>query len=241
MDEFYSEEQRVFGSLKQAGFSPRVVFDIGSSDGGWSLAASEVFPEAMFHLFEPLIDFKEVYRKTVTAILAMRPNFSLHKIALGATNGPTSIFSDTLGHGASLLARTTSEYLPESFPIEVRRLDSLTRDLSLPIPDVLKIDVQGFELFVLEGAGEVLNEVKVIQVEGWLDRGYGPATPLFHELKTCLNERGFVLFELVDFHYFGDHHLYALDSYFARRDVLNQFGPYLAKTRGHFIEMLPQV
>jgi FkbM family methyltransferase len=224
MAEFYQEELSIFQNLKQAGFRPTLIFDVGASHGGWSFYVSNVFSEARFHLFEPLIDFKPYYEENTTRILQQRPKFVLHKVALGVSEGPTQIFSDAAGYGASTLAKTTSEYLPESFTIEVKRLDNLVTTLQLPGPDLIKMDVQGSELLVLEGSGDFLNDIKIIQLEGWFDRGYGPSTPLLHEIKSYLNAKGFALFEFGAPYYTATHELYSIDVFFASKEVLDQLG-----------------
>ena len=68
-------------------------------------------------------------------------------------------------------------------------LDSLQEDLG-PI-DFLKIDVQGGELAVIEGATEVLKGVSVVEVEVEFVELY-QAQPLFADVDAALRARGFV-------------------------------------------------
>jgi FkbM family methyltransferase len=222
MAEFYREEVNVFRKLKEAGFSPKTIFDVGASDGGWSFYVSEVFPEATFHLFEPLIDHKQFYRDNTARILTQRPQFSLHKFALGEMDGEDRMFSDESGYSASLLPMSPDEYFPETIKVSLKRLDSFVMSQQVEPPALLKMDVQGAELAILKGAGELLDKIEVIQAECWLVRSYGATTPLLHEVKSYLDERGFALFEVRNFFFSEIHELYALDAFFARKVMLEK-------------------
>ena len=61
--------------------------------------------------------------------------------------------------------------------------------------DILKIDTQGWELPVLQGAGEVLKKTKVVLTEWQFDDVYGTPPPL-HELDKILGDAGFRLWDI---------------------------------------------
>jgi hypothetical protein len=62
-------------------------------------------------------------------------------------------------------------------------------------PELLKIDVQGYELWVLKGAAESLQGIKVVLLEiNVLDIYTG--VPLFHEVVSWLRERGWVAYDI---------------------------------------------
>ena len=54
MREFASAERLLFSDLVARGYSPKVVYDIGASNGYWSEIIATVFTGARFELFEPL-------------------------------------------------------------------------------------------------------------------------------------------------------------------------------------------
>lgn len=68
------------------------------------------------------------------------------------------------------------------------RLDSLTTSANL-----LKLDVQGFELEVLEGAKGILDTTEVIPTE--LSLYNFQQNPLIHEVVAYLVEHGFRIFD----------------------------------------------
>jgi FkbM family methyltransferase len=221
--EIYHHEKLIFSHFKALGFDPRTIFDIGSAVGGWSGTIVGVFPSAQFHLFEPLADLKPSYKHGCDRFLGTYPNFSLHKIALGDRDGTVTIYSDSPGVSASVLPTSCNAYLPEKETVPIARLLRYADDHDVPRPDLVKIDVQGGEMLVLKGAGELLDTVQVLQAETWLSREYGPDTPLFHELLEFLENRGLQLFELGDRFYTDAHRLYAMDAFFLRSELLTKW------------------
>jgi len=225
---FYFEERKILGALRAAGFAPKSIYDVGSSHSGWSRDVSGVFPDAQFFLFEPLVDFKPLYKAYTASILDKYPNFRLFKIVLGERDCERAIYSDAQGFGASILPDGLTAWCPEKYDVIERRLESIIAEHSLPLPDVIKMDVQGAELEVLKGAGEALRKVQFIQAELWFRRGYGPRNPLFHEVLEFLNGYNFALIEIGG-PFFENRELTACEGYFVRRDVLAKLANRLPK------------
>jgi FkbM family methyltransferase len=219
---YFWHEINLFQAFKTAGFEPRVFFDVGSSNSGWSFQMAEIFPAARFHLFEPLVDYKAFYRENTATILKERPDFGIHKVAVGDVDGTTKMGVDESGYSASTLATKTNETFTELVEVPIRRLDTFAFEQNLPRPEVLKIDVQGGELGVLIGAGSLLDTIQLIQAEVWLMRRYGSQTPLLHEIVEYLTAKNFLLVAFGGSYYGDLHELYATDAFFAHADLLNR-------------------
>ena len=71
--------------------------------------------------------------------------------------------------------------------IEVPRLglDEYISVHGIPAPHVIKIDTQGGEEAILRGAPRSLESAGLLILETWLDRCYGPQTPLLGESSNC--------------------------------------------------------
>ena len=87
----------------------------------------------------------------------------------------------------------------EAFPVEIfpqTTLDTTIRDsYAGRAPDLLKLDVQGFELQVLKGCEASLGGIRAILTEiSLLD--LHADVPLLHELTGWLGERGFVAYDI---------------------------------------------
>lgn len=108
--------------------------------------------------FEPVPENIECFRRNVTA-----QNVTLHEMALGRAPGRVSIVNHNVNSGCWRAAEGDS--------IELRTLDSF--GLS---PDLIKIDVEGFEGEVLLGAKETLarsSPVVVFEDNGLGEKFYG--------------------------------------------------------------------
>jgi len=225
----YLRETKLFLAFKDAGFEPRVFFEIGSSNSAWSYQMAEIFPGARFHLFEPLLDHKAYYREGTEGVLRAHPDFRIHKVAAGDIDGTTKMGVDASGCGASTLVTETNETFTEIIEVPIRRLDSLVFEQDLPRPEVLKIDVQGGELGVLIGAGSLLDTVQLIQAEAWFMRGYWNQTPLLQEIMEYLSAKGFLFVAFGSCFYSDLHELSHADAFFARTDLLRRCAAALPK------------
>jgi FkbM family methyltransferase len=219
---YYQLEGSILRSFRDAGFRPGVIFDIGSSHSGWSYAISGIFPDAEFHLFEPLLDLKDFYRENTRRVLEARPDFVLHKVALGAKDGEIKMISDKSGYGASTLTGWRYGNFNEVHKVPMYRLDTLRKERKLPLPDLIKMDVQGGELNVLHGAGQSLKRLQYLQLEVWLKRFYRHRTPLLQETGDYLKKKHFRLIEFGERFYGRLHELYSVDAFFARVDLLRR-------------------
>jgi len=76
--------------------------------------------------------------------------------------------------------------------IDCTRYDVLHRDGLVPQPDVIKIDVQGYEYQVLNGFGALLKDCLAIELEGHFYELYEDQC-LIGDLVTFLKKFGFVL------------------------------------------------
>jgi FkbM family methyltransferase len=216
---FAQRDREILGLLKRLEFRPRTIFDIGASNGWWSALIAQVFSDAHYHLFEPLIDHIPEYRAAITTQLRKFPNFTLHKVALGGHSGET-----TMSVFPNPLASTTLPIkgLPDvrQIPVPTRALDQLAREMKVPAPDIMKIDVQGAELDILMGARQMLPEVSVILAECWLWRGYDHHTPTLMELAHWVSGFGFCLWDFGDPYRDPDGVLTTIDCFFLNRNLM---------------------
>ena len=145
------------------------ILDIGANRGQFATFARARFPTARLYCFEPLAAAAEKLR-TVTS---GDDRVSILPLALGAGSTQSRrLLVPPEDDSSSLLAATALQR--ELFPgtaaddgvtVAVERLDAVLRAEDLPPPTLMKIDVQGFELEVLEGATGLLGGVHDVAVE----------------------------------------------------------------------------
>ena len=173
---------------RAGGVDVRQVVDVGASNGKWTRECLAVFPDARYLLVEPL----PAHRAALEALRAKHPNVDFWQGGLGCTPGGFEL----LVHGdqSSFLK---SESFPDQRPqrVEVRTLDSFLGGPLLSPPDLIKADVQGFELEVLRGAKQCLDTAKLLLLEVSYRRIYENLT-LAHEVIAYVGGAGFRIYDI---------------------------------------------
>ena len=147
------DHSRFLGRLKSNGVTFDVIYDIGSNIGFWATEIQKTFPAANFQCFEPLIGKNPELDSD--ARYSKLDNFQLHPVALSNYTGkiPLKVL-DNKGVGSSILV-TESDYRKKGLRIvdvDVVELDKFVEINGLPKPEFIKLDTQGSELKILEGA-----------------------------------------------------------------------------------------
>jgi len=177
---------------RQAGIS--VIYDIGANIGTWSLLAKSLIPNARIHAFEPLARHQAEFLHTFTGI----EDVTLHPIAVGSDNATETFHVTDFSDASSLLRPNEASWSKfgvrevQQFPLPVVRLDDYRRDRQLPRPDLIKLDIQGFELKALRGAPECLMSAKAVITEvSFIE--YYESQCLFHDLVAHLARFGLLM------------------------------------------------
>ena len=142
----------------------RVVFDVGANIGDWTAMALAINGTARYHCFEPS---EAAYRRLASR--GLPPNVRLNPFGLGAANESRSMFDFAeAGRVNSLYSRIGTDSAPlREERVAIRVLDDYCRDEGVAAIDFVKIDVEGHELAVLQGASGMLGagRVGVVQFE----------------------------------------------------------------------------
>ena len=171
------------------------IVDVGANRGQFALIARKIFPRAKIISFEPLEEPAEIFRK----VFCNDPEVTLHACAIGKAQMTTAIHVTKDDDSSSLLpiTKTQSGLFPGAAEKETRRvmvypLSQLLDPASIPPASLLKIDVQGYELDVLQGSEDILQKFSHIYVEcSFLELYEGQA--LAHQIIAWLGQRNFIL------------------------------------------------
>jgi len=217
-------DRQLIQDLRAHGFTARVIYDIGAACGGWTRAVMQACPDAEYHLFEPLANHREDYRRELGELAgadaAHAGTVRLHAVALGETNETVHMAMTDDGVGSSVHRVASVASQPVAVPLV--RLDDYAAKHALAKPDIVKMDVQASEDAILRGMGDLVDHAQVLIIETWLRRCYGPKTPLLTELVATLRERGFTFVRVIDEYYNDLHELLAMDAVFVRRELLER-------------------
>lgn len=170
--------------LRKLGFEPMTVIDVGVAFGTPELY--ETFPSAKHLLVEPLVEYEPVMQR-----ICGQYDAEYVLAAAGAENSIMRLGVSQEPEASSLL---TADIEASTRVVQVVRLDDLCAERRLPAPYLIKVDVQGAELLVLDGATTILQETEAIILEVSLFSFFG--VPEFAEVIAYMRERGFVAYDL---------------------------------------------
>lgn len=84
--------------MKDQGFDPRIVIDVGAAHGDWTRSCQRIFPDARFIMVEPLPDYEEEL-----AALATHEQIRYMKTAAGRSEGELQLLVPADPGGSSFL------------------------------------------------------------------------------------------------------------------------------------------
>jgi FkbM family methyltransferase len=169
----------------------RSVADIGASDGRWTRECMTVYPTATYTLIDPLMENEASLR----AFCSERPQCRYWLGALGKEEGRLSLYV----HGDQSSAYLSKEYGRHPREIRMSTLDTLLAEGHLESPpDMIKLDVQGYELDVLRGAEKSLSTASLVLAELSFQPIY-QAQPLADELICFLSQKKFKILDICSY------------------------------------------
>jgi FkbM family methyltransferase len=152
-----------------------VVFDVGANHGDWTDCALRINPSAAYHCFEPVAaTFESLSRRRYP------PNVKLHPFALGASDEERTIYADEASDAVNSLYQRTgigaAHHHRPAGTVRITTLDAFCSREGIERVDFVKIDVEGHEVSVLEGAQRMLaaGTIRLIQFEyggAYIDAG----------------------------------------------------------------------
>jgi FkbM family methyltransferase len=184
-------------------FNCDYIVDVGANRGQFALIARKVFPRAKIHSFEPLEEPAQIFKK----IFGNDPNVIFYPYAIGREKTTSTIHVTKDDDSSSMLpiTKTQSSLFPGATEKETRQVTILPLSQALgntPIPpaSLLKIDVQGFELDVLQGCEDILNRFSHLYIEcSFIELYEGQA--LAHQIIAWLEQRSFILVGVYNLYY----------------------------------------
>ena len=152
--------------------SAKVFIDVGANVGFFSLVAATVNPQLTLIAFEP----NPSMFATLSANKRINDlsNLRVEPMAVSNVEGEAQLFLSPSDMSASLVPDFQKDLNPSPTSVSVRTttLDSYVQQVGLQAPMVLKIDAEGHEKAVLQGAQRTISNLKpdlVIEVLGDFD------------------------------------------------------------------------
>lgn len=170
-----------------------VMIDCGAHDGKDSVELTGVL-KGTIHCFEPVNNLYERLKQRTKKY----PGIFTYQIALSDKNGVEEFFlsegesdaSSSLLPPLSHLKDHPETLFREKVIVETLTLDAWAAKNGIDHVDLLWLDMQGFEMNMLQAGKQILNTVKVIHTEVSTRETY-KGVALYTEYKSFLKSEGF--------------------------------------------------
>jgi FkbM family methyltransferase len=201
---------------------PKYLCDIGANAGNWTYVLSQMNP-ALEHVvfFEP----QSQYQEKLQSLSLPRVTKVVYPCGLGEKAEKLLIKGGTAS--ASFLdSEQQNKYFPASIAqdqeeVEIKILDEIYARHDLPIPDVIKLDVQGFELQVLKGSINLLKKSKYLVIELSFRQFYREQPYLWEMLKILEDNKYIMVSKGFEWRYQENRsEILQMDAIFKNTDVI---------------------
>jgi FkbM family methyltransferase len=189
---------RKIGVIKELGYNPSSILDIGAYKGLWTRKMKKLYPESKYYLFEAnsyseLDMLKEdinniIYQNTVLNDKVEEIEWYENKFT-----------GDSFCKEKSVLYMETKPIKRETIDLDtiIKRDDILKDDGNI----FVKIDCQGAEIPILKGMNSILKRTDFIVLEIPLFGQYNENVPSFLEHIQFMDSIGFIIYDILEEHY----------------------------------------
>ena len=190
--------------LREKGYIPDIIFDIGAHHGKWTIESLKIYPLARYILIEP-IDYSELnkFRKI--------SNIWVFNNILNDSNKEVEWYE--MRNTGDSMFREKSKHFENCKTIkrDTITLNSLLKDRNGIIENckkiLIKIDCQGAEIPILIGASDIYNNIDFIILEIPLFGKYNENVPTFLEHIKFMDNIGFIPYEFLESHYINNYNM----------------------------------
>jgi len=205
--------------IKRLSHAPiKEVWDVGAHQGETALYFAKKFPKSTIRSFEPVSSNYNLLIQNCRKL----ENFHAHNFALGEQNTKTKIFLQ----GASVIhslrddLNKPSTEDTKSEDIKVKTIDYVLNEFETTTTDLLKIDVEGYEIQVLGGARKSLTEKKINFI--YLETGLDDRFNSIQSLNDFLKPIGYLPYAFYEqtAHWTGTQNLWYWNTLFVKEELL---------------------
>jgi FkbM family methyltransferase len=193
--------EHFFPLLRQLGFAPRHVVDVGANRGMWTRDAFKYFRDPVYTLVEP----QDHLRSYSQDLVAQGCKLNWINAGCGDFCGtlPLIVSHSDLGTFVDRHNNPTAQRIT----VPIITLNQLVASSGTGLPEMVKIDAEGFDLKVLAGASDLLGKTDIflVEAEAWgagveaVARGVGgPFDNSVSEVVRFMAEAGYNLMDITD-------------------------------------------
>ncbi len=179
-----------------------VVFDVGGFHGDWTACAAQVSPSVTYHIFEAdSVNYESLLKNDSPH---WPKSFIPNNVACFDSNGALSFFrypdSPSWNTACRRVSVEKSLNIPTPTFVEVPcvKLDSYCTNHKIPRIDYLKIDAEGAEFKILQGAKRMLSECRIDMLQFEYGGTFQDAGTTLREVFHYLQDFGYDLYKMFD-------------------------------------------
>ena len=182
-----------FQCIKNLGFNPVHIVDVGAHRGTWTRNALQFFPDAHYSLFEP-----QAYLSASFTDLLRNPKIKFYAKGVGPCSGMMDLTPSDRDDSFSFSfnAEEAKAFGVQQVKAPVVTLDEFLPSMGLPQPDLIKIDAEGWDLEVLKGAEKTISKAEVVLMEAAIMNKVFRNT--IADVVRAMDSRGFIVFDITD-------------------------------------------
>jgi FkbM family methyltransferase len=171
-----------------------VVFDVGANVGNWSQRLLHSIPDAKVYMFDPSPGCQAAIRQKAL------PGVKLFPWALGEMAEEKIYYSSSVTDGsASLHSRRDTPFRDLTYQqsiVSVRTLDEVIESERIDFVDFMKMDIEGHELFALQGGKRSLATGKIRALSFEFGCGNINSRTFFRDFWELLTGANFDLYRI---------------------------------------------
>ena len=202
----FSGEKYVISQLeKNTKHRTATILDVGSNIGQFASLVSDLFHKENFNIycFEPM----EQSYKVLSDKFNNKKNFKLFNYGLGKLNEKRKIYFDNPISGSASLVEHSHHFdidKASQKTIDLDSIDNFVNINNIKKIDLLKIDVEGFEFEVLNGARQAISNRRIDSILfEFGGNGIGQRVFLF-DIFTFFQKNNFTLFRVTPSGYLSE-------------------------------------
>ena len=175
-----------------------IIVEVGAFNGSDTKRMVEQWPQCIIHAFEPLPEIFERLEKNTAHL----PQVHRHPIALSKDNRTALFYVSEKPDRPGIASQAGSLHAPKDrlkrspiiFPrtvmVQTMTLEKWADENAIQSIDLLWLDTQGHELEIVQAAGKILQNIKVIFAEVSFIESY-EGQPLYQDVVAWMAEHNF--------------------------------------------------
>jgi FkbM family methyltransferase len=175
-----------FGLLDRLRFKASHIVDVGANQGNWTRTAVRYFPQALYTLVEP----QQHLRASVQDLEA---SHQIRWVNAGCADAPGFLPLAVAERDYSSSTFVRVNWAKRTIRVEVKTLDQVVADE--PVPELVKIDAEGYDIKVIDGAKTLLGKTDVFLIEAMI---CGPFENTTQAVINRMAQAGYSILDITD-------------------------------------------